>query len=439
MKNVRLRVCAVSVAAVLGLSACGASASDVQETDLTAAPEYEGTLSILTKFGGEPLSPYFEDLAAEYKALHPDVDFEIIQETDQSIKDKTKSLVASSALPDIYFSWTGDYATKFIDGGLAADLSPVLSPDSEWGSTFGAASLDAFSKDGKYYAVPLYNNGKFMGYNKSIFEAAGVEVPTTLEELIEACPKLEAYGVEPLAFGNKDGWPGLHFLQQLFAYNVPQDVLEKDFIPATATWEHPGYAKSLEEFQAVVQECTSTGSDSNGVLYSTAQQAQSAGQAAMYFQEVLEFDSVVTETSKISREDFGIFALPVPEDVQDDPGALEGSPEGMMVNARSPRQALAVDFLKFVTSKTNAEVLAGPPFSQPSTIVGAVSDSTASPAVVEGITKLNEASYLLGWLDAVTVPEVADAWLAGGEALVSGSETPEEVMNNVRAASDSVR
>lgn len=108
-----------------------------------------------------------------------------------------------------------------------------------------------------------------------------------------------------------------------------------------------------------------------------------------------------------------------------------------MVNARSPRQALAVDFLKFATSKANAETLAGAPFSQPSTIVGAVSASTASPAVVEGVAKLNEASYLLGWLDAVTVPDVADAWLAGGEALVSGSETPEEVLSNVRAASDS--
>jgi raffinose/stachyose/melibiose transport system substrate-binding protein len=436
MNNVRLRVCAVSAAVMIGLTACGGG-TDVEAADLTAEPEYEGTLSILTKFGGEPLSPYFEDLAAEYTSMHPEVDFEIIQETDQSIKDKTKTLVASSALPDIYFSWTGDYADNFIEGGLATDLTSVLAPDSEWGSTFGAASLDAFAKDGKYFAVPLYNNGKFMGYNKAVFDAAGVAVPTTFEELIAACPKLEAQGVEPLAFGNKDGWPGLHFLQQLFAYNVPQDVLEKDFDPATAAWDHPGYVKSLEEFQTVVQECTGTGSDSNGVLYSTAQQAQSSGQAAMYFQEILEFDSVVTESSAITAEDFGIFALPAPEGAEGDPAALEGSPEGMMVNAKSPRQALAVDFLRFVTSKANAETLAGAPYSQPSTIVGAVSDATASPAVVEGVTELNEASYLLGWLDAVTVPDVADAWLAGGEALVSGSETPEEVLSNVRAASDS--
>ena len=96
--------------------------------DVTAEPEYSGTLSLLTKFGGEPLEPYFEDLAAEYTELHPDVTFELIQETDQSVKDKTKTLTASGALPDIYFTWTGNWAQNFIDGGLAADLTEVIAP-----------------------------------------------------------------------------------------------------------------------------------------------------------------------------------------------------------------------------------------------------------------------------------------------------------------------
>ena len=57
-------------------------------------------------------------------------------------------------------------------------------------------------------------------------------------------------------------------------------------------------------------------------------------------------------------------------------------------------------------------------------------------AVFDGITQVNEASELVIWLDTVTVPEVADAWLAGGEALISGSSTPEEVLESVRDASD---
>lgn len=426
-------------ASVLLLGACASGGNAGQAADITADPEFKGTLSILTKFGGEPLGPYFEDLAAAYTAKYPDVKFDLMQETDQSVKDKTKTLVASQALPDIYFTWTGNWAENFINGGLAADLTPVLAPGTDWGSTFGQASLDAFKVGGKYYAVPLYNNGKFMGYNTRIFEELGLDVPTTFEELIASCGPIRDAGYEPIAFGNKDGWPALHYLQQLFAYNVPTDVLKADFIPASAKLDDPGYVKSLDQFAQLVSECTDTGAGSNGVLYSTAQQAMSQGTSAMYYQEILEFDTVNAEGTPVSKDGFGIFALPVPQGAAGDPQAIEGAPEGYMINAKSPRAALAVDFMKFATSMQNATTLASPPYGQPSTVVGAVTAESSSPAVVEGIDKVNAASQIVIWLDTVTVPDVADAWLAGGEALISGSMTSQQVLDSVRAASDAAK
>lgn len=433
-----LTATAVAAVAVLALAGCSGGAA-APAADVTAEPEYSGTLSILTKFAGEPLGPYFEDLAAAYEAEHPDVTVELIQETDQSVKDKTKTLTASGALPDIYFTWTGDWAENFITGGLAADLTDVIAPGTEWGDRFGEASLDAFAIDGKYYGVPLYNNGKFMGYNETAFDEAGVEVPTTFEELIEACGPLRDAGYEPIAFGNKDGWPALHYLQQLFAYNVPTDVLQADFDPATAEWTHEGYVSSLEQFKTLVDECTDTGTGTNGVLYTTAQEALAGGRAAMYYQEILEFDTVTAEGNVLTPEQFGIFQLPVPEGAAGDPGAIEGSPEGYLINAKSPRAALAVDFMKFATEDENAKTLSSPPYGQPSTVIGAVTEETSSAAVYEGITKVNEASQIVIWLDTVTVPEVADAWLAGGEAIISGSSTPEQVMESVQGASSSAQ
>lgn len=433
-----LAAVALLMASALGLGGC-AGQSNTAVADVGAEPEFSGTLSVLTKFAGDPLQPYFEDLAAEYTELHPEVEVELIQETDQSIKDKTKTLTASGALPDIYFSWTGDWAENFVGGGLAADLSAIIAPGTAWGDTFGEASLDAFRYNDKYYGVPLYNNGKFMGYNKAAFEEAGIAVPTSFEELIESCEPLRNAGYEPIAFGNKDGWPGLHYLQQLFAYNVPSDVLNADFKPETAVLDHEGYIASLEQFKTLVDECTETGDGTNGVLYTTAQEALARGSAAMYYQEILEFDTVTAEGNALTPENFGIFKLPVPAGAQGDPEAIEGSPEGYLINAKSPRAALAVDFMKFVTSTESAKTLSSPPFGQPSTVLGAVTPETSSEAVYEGIDQVNNASQILVWLDTVTVPEVADAWLAGGEAIISGSSTPEEVLESVRNASNSAK
>ncbi|GAB3620000.1 extracellular solute-binding protein [Glutamicibacter endophyticus] len=439
MKFPRTQMAALVAASALALSACsGSSPAAAPAADLTAEPDYNGSISVLTKFAGEPLEAYFEDVAAAYQKEHPGVSIELIQETDQSIKDKIRTLTASQALPDVYFTWAGNWQENYVNGGLAADLSELIAPETEWGSSFGEASLDAFAVDGKYYGIPLYNNGKFMGYNKAAFEKAGVDVPTNFDELISSCEPLRKAGYEPIAFGNKDGWPGLHYLGQLFAYNVPAEVLHADFDPQTASWQDPGYATALEQYKQLVDSCTDTGAGSNGVLYTTAQEAFSGERAAMYYQEVLEFDSVAGE-KKLDPEKFGIFALPAPADAAGDPAAIEGSPEGYMINARSPQAALAADFMKFATNTQNAQTLSATPYGQPSAVKGAVTEETSSKAVFEGIEKVNEASQLVIWLDTVTVPEVADAWLAGGEALTSGSSTPAEVIDSVRAASESAK
>jgi raffinose/stachyose/melibiose transport system substrate-binding protein len=428
-------------AALLGtltLAACsGGGPAQAPAADAAATPEFSGTLSILTKFAGDPTDAYFENLAAEYQKKHPQVKVELIQETDQSVKDKLKTLTASDALPDIYFTWTGNWADNYIRGGRAADLTKVIGPGTEWGKTFSPGSLAAFARDGKNYGIPLYGNGKFMGYNKQAFDKAGVQVPATFEDLIAACGPLRKAGYEPVAFGNKDGWPALHYLQQLFAYNVPQATLEADFVPETAKLADPGYVSSLNQFKTLVDQCTDTKSGTNGVLYTSAQEAFAGGKAAMYYQEILEFDNATSD--KVKPDDFGIFQLPVPKNAAGDPTVLEGSPEGYLINAKSPRVALAVDFMKFATGLENAKVLSAPPYGQPSTVIGAVTPETSSKAVYEGVQLVNKAPKLAIWLDTVTVPEVADAWLAGGEALISGGTTAEKVLESVRQASDAAK
>ncbi|WP_405474362.1 ABC transporter substrate-binding protein [Paenarthrobacter ilicis] len=440
MRKSTISMMALLAASALALAGCADGGSQpAAAVDPNAAPDYSGSLSILTKFGGDPLEPYFEELAADYKKLHPGVSFDLIQETDQSIKDKTKTLTASQAMPDIYFTWAGSWANNFIDGGLAADLTPAIAPGTEWGDKFGESALKAFSKDGKYFAVPLYNNGKFMGYNQKIFKELGLSVPSTFDELISSCSVLKGAGYEPISFGNKDGWPGLHYLQQLFAYEVPAETLQADFTPGTAKLEDAGYVKAMGQFKTLVNECTGSGKDSNGVLYTTAQQALAEGKSGMYYQEVLEFDSTASTDSKLKVDGLGIFKLPAAADAKGDKGAIEGSPEGYIINARSKNVALAADFMKFATTSQNAAKLSAPPYGQPSVVRGAVTDQNSSRPVVEGIKQVNEATAAITWLDSVTVPAVADAWLAGGEALVAGTQSPDQVLSSVRAASNSAK
>lgn len=412
---------------------CGMAAAQTEIADPSAPVQHEGHLTVLTKFGMQRLAPYFETLARQYEEKNPGVTIELIQEDDDSIKGKTKTLVASNSVPDIFFSWTGTWGGNFIRGKRAVDLTPVVGADSDWGKTFAPAAVDAFVYDGKNYGIPLYLDAKFMGYNKTIFADLGIAEPQDLEAMLAACDTIRDAGITPISFGNKEAWPGIHYLGQLLAYNVPRDVLERDFDPATAQYDHPGYVAALDQFGQILERCT-IGAGVNGVSYQNAIQDLSDGRSAMYYQEIIEFDNAASAKTKLQPQDFGFFPLPAPKDAAGDSKALEGAPEGYMISTASANVPLALDFMKFVTTVDNAKLLSAPPFGQPSAVVGGSDPAQMSPAVVEGLQSIAEASYLMQWLDTVNHPRVAAAWLSGLQAFIGGTMSAEDVVTQVRDA-----
>lgn len=421
------------LAATAALNWGGAALAATAVADPAAPVDHNGTLTVLTKFGMQRLAPYFTDLAKAYEAAHPGVSIALIQEDDDSVKGKTKTLVASNSIPDVFFSWTGTWGGNFIRGNRAVDLSPVIGPDTEWGKTFAPAALDAFVYNGKNYGIPLYLDAKFMGYSKPMFAELGLSEPANLEELLAACDTIKAAGHTPIALGNKEPWVAIHYLGQLLAYNVPRDVLERDFEPASASYTDPGYVAALNQFKQIVDRCT-VGAGVNGISYQTAIQDLSDGKAAMYYQEIIEFDNAASATTRLKPEEFGFFPLPAPKEAKGDARALEGAPEGYMISAASKNVPLAIDFMKFVTSQAHAKVLSAPPYGQPSAVVGGADPATMNPAVVAGLEDIAAASYLMQWLDTVNHPRVAAAWLAKLQAFAGGTATAEEVVAEVRKA-----
>lgn len=433
---------ALSVGVIVSMALAGCSTGGSSDEPKTpgvevSAVEYEGTISIITRYAGD-YEGYFEQMAADYEALHPAVTVDVQQESDQGYKDKIKTLAASQNLPDIYFTWAGDYAAQFYENGLVLDLTDVIAPGTEWGDTIAPSALNAYNDNGIYYGIPFGLDAKFMVYNETLFANAGVSVPSDFEGLIEACTTLSDAGITPMAFGNIDGWPALHYITQLNSYNVPVDAFNADFDPETATWDDPGYVESLDQFGQILSECTVTGSDANGSDYYTERDAFTRGEAAMFYVENLEFGATAPEGSPVEADGYGIFKLPVGSDAAGDTGALTGAPDGFLINSKSENAALAIDFMKFVVSQKNAAALTSMT-GIPSPVEGSLSDDNSSVQLRESIDVLQSASSMSIWLDTVTVPEVADAWLSGVQGFISGDRSAEDVISAVQAASEAAK
>lgn len=440
MKRSTRRTALLAASAVVIVSACGApsaspsAGSAGKSTNLASPAKKTGTLSIITKFADPKYAPFFVDVAKSYEAAHPGVKVQLQQVGDQPYKDKIRVLSASRSLPDIYFSWAGDFANKFIRGGLATDLTSAIGSETPWAKAMAPAAIKAFEYQGKNYGVPIDLDAKYMVYNKKAFAKAGLSgPPTTLEALLSDCGRLKSAGYTPLAFGNQYGWPAIHYLTQLNSYDVPPATLEKDYNPATGAFTDAGYVTALSQFQHIVTQCSNPSPD--GLSHETAQANFLNGKAAMHYLELLEFPALTVKggATKDVAANWSFFRLPAPQSARGDKNALTGAPDGFMVNSGSKNAALAVDFLKYMTTLTNAKKMTQQ-IGYPSPVQGSATAVNSLPQQRQALDDMSKASSYSIWLDTVTNADVANAFLSGAEGIANGTQNPQRVMQAVQKA-----
>ena len=437
-------------AAAIVVSACGGATSTTAPTtpassaaaesmapESAAPAELEGTISFLHKYGDPRYTPYFDGVVAAYEAAHPKVKIDVTAETDQGVKDKLRILAASNTLPDIYFSWAGDFTGKFVRANLAKDLSGDVT--GAWKDSFTPAALDAYTYDGKLYGVPITLDAKYLAFNKKMFTDNGIAVPSTLEDLLSVCDAFTAKGIsEPIAFGNQFGWPAIHYMTQLNAYYVPTATRTKDYDPATGEFTDPGYLQALTAFADINTHCLTKGS--NGVSHENAQANFLNSQKPMHYLEAVEFQALTAEGGAPAEiaDNWDFMKLPAPANAPGDAGALEGAPDGFLVNANSQHADIAMDFLKFLTNLDNAQKMTEQ-LGWLSPVIGSATASNTFPQNVQVVDDISKASSMAIWLDTVTHIDVANAYLNGVQAILDGTKTPADVLADVQAAAASAK
>ena len=423
--------CSGAASTTTAPAASQAAATSAPAESPSAAAELAGSITFLHKYSDPRYAPYFESVVQAYMTAHPKVTIQIQAESDQGVKDKLRILAASNTLPDVYFSWAGDFTKKFVRASLAKDLTGDVTAD--WKSSFTPAALDAYTYDGKLYGVPITLDAKYMAYNKKLFADNGVAVPTTLEELLSTCDTFKAKGIEPIAFGNQYGWPAIHFMTQLNSYDVPAATLATDYNPATGAFTDPGYLKALQDFADINTHCLTQGA--NGIAHEAAQAQFLAGKSAMHYLEAVEFFAL-TEKGGAPADlagNWDFFKLPAPASPAGDTSYLEGAPDGFLVNPNSQHVDIAIDFLKFLTSLDNAKKMVAD-LGWLSPVQGSATADNTFPQNVMVVQDIAKAKGMAIWLDTVTQIDVANAYLNGVQGMLDGTKKPADVVADVQAA-----
>lgn len=145
-------------------------------------------------------------IAEDYKEEHPDFEFNVESIADRATYlQKIKILASSDELPD----WFDADPEAFFEGLCKKDL--IYSIDDLYDELgikdkfFDIALEYPKLSDGSNYLMTWQGNVEYFWYHQDMFDEAGItETPKTLDDLLEACKKLDEAGFTPISAGNYD-------------------------------------------------------------------------------------------------------------------------------------------------------------------------------------------------------------------------------------------
>ena len=157
-------------------------------------------------------------------------------------------------------------------------------------------------------------NKSTVWYNPQVFEDAGVEPPSTWEDLLTAAETINASGVPAYSIGGSEGWTLTDLFENLYlriAGPEKYDQLERHEIP----WTDQSVKDTLTEMAKVLGDTQNLAGGRQGALQtdftgSVTQVFADPPKAAMVFQGDFAGGVIANETNAAPGEGADVFAFP---------------------------------------------------------------------------------------------------------------------------------
>lgn len=333
-----LSATALGAVPVLGLTACaggGGQQADGEVTELTVIA------------ANSPWAEGVKELAAEYyDATGVKVNVETYGNEQLNDTYKVK-LNSQSSDFDIMTFQVQDVMREFSRNGWLADMTDDVESDEEWDwQDFQPAARDAVQLDGVVYGVPVMTERHIVYYRKDLLEAAGLSVPTTLDELEDAIAAL--HDPDGGVFGVAMRGSRVPLVTQLssFMYAYGADFQDED---GNASIDTPEAIDAYETYGRLLREYGPPGVTNMGWVEASALFAQ--GKAAFYIDADSQAYTFLDEANSAVVDTVGF--APFPEGPEGD-GFYNIVPHTVGINAFSEKKDAAWEFIKWVSDKEHS-------------------------------------------------------------------------------------
>lgn len=282
MKKKLLSVLLCASMAASMLAGCGGNSSDANsnaadntgaagtetaavDDNQTASSGEDVTLEFWTIDLKAAFGDFFNDMIAQYESENPGVKINWTDVPYADIQSKLVTAVAGGTAPDVV-NLNTQFALTLAGQGALVDLSKEATDEQK--SIYIKDLWDSATIGDSAYAFPWYASPDIMFYNQSLFDQAGMEIPTTFDEALDEAEefynKTGAYLFMPDEFFNILFEEGIDVLSEdktTAAFNTQETVdllnkykacTEKGVIPKTKWGDWDEMLKLFESGQLAI-------------------------------------------------------------------------------------------------------------------------------------------------------------------------------------------
>jgi raffinose/stachyose/melibiose transport system substrate-binding protein len=357
---------------------------------------------------------------------------------NDNYQEKFRVALASNSVPDLFLHWSGGPMVSYIKAGAIADITEYMDKDN-YKDRFMDGALSQATYDGKLWAVPIESLSiALFFYNKDVFDANGIAVPTTLSELEAACEKLKAAGITPFALSNKSMWPGsMYYMYLVDRYGGSQVFSDAANMTGTHTFEDPAFVKAGNKIQEwVSKDYFNVGFNGLDEDDGISRQLLYNGDAAMYLMGTWALSTIKNENPEFYDKSCGIFAFPAIEGGAGDPNGCVGTIGCNFYSVSSkcayPEQAFKALTYLLDDTAINERVAMNiiPPLK-------GIESRLTDEKSIQMMRIANKASSVQLWYDQYMAPVMAELHKTTCQELFAGTKTPEQVDAEMQAGIES--
>ncbi|HEY3757783.1 MAG TPA: extracellular solute-binding protein [Opitutaceae bacterium] len=389
-------------------------------------------------FAGGFGTDFYVRAARDFERLRPGVTVNVYG--DPRVHDQIRVRVMDGHYPDAacaaYVLWP-----ELIRAGRIVDLTPLLAGrdwenDDEWGRRFAPGALDNWRLNGRVYGLPVSYSCWSLFYNRRLFREHGWPLPEphhpwTWDQFFALCERIKTDGIAPVSFPGTRWLYADAFFRSAY-YNLAGAkgwTALADLTPGARTDPRVVRAAGIE--QRVTTHYALRGWQ--GETHTGAELAFIDGRAAM----TVSGSWLSNEMGTRIPADFELGAMnfPVFADGVADPTAIQVSSDCFFVfrTGDAQREALTIDFMKFLTSRREARAFVQA-FDAPPAVTG-ISASAFTPRMRDTADMIARARDAFPMWQVMLQPTYTrQALIDESNQLTAGSITPQAFATNLEAA-----